>query len=145
MMKKKAKKTGKNARKAAPKRRAGKKKTKDAGQVREEIAGMVKQEAKKITAAVVDKAKLGELAPIKYLFEVAKIYPQVEGEENPQEEENLAKMLLARLEPAKKAEGEGEAQEKDSSKEVKVENAESKPDGKEGSAPLLEKSSEIRL
>ena len=48
--------------------------------------------------AVADKAGLGELAPTKFLFEVAHIYPQPpEGSVSTTNEDSLAKTLLDRL------------------------------------------------
>ncbi|HKI27051.1 MAG TPA: hypothetical protein VKA07_12040 [Candidatus Sulfotelmatobacter sp.] len=101
MIKKKAKQ--KSAAKAPAKKRPAQRKQLDPAQVREEIAGMVKSGAKEITEAVMDQAMHGELAPAKYLFEVAKIYPAAnDGEQATQEEDCLAKTLLARLDAAKK-------------------------------------------
>lgn len=101
MNKKKAKK--KTTGKAARKRKAGSKKPIDPGQVREQISGMVKSGAKEITAAVIGQAKLGQLGPARYLFEVAKIFPPVnDGEAATAEEDCLAKTLLARIDAPKK-------------------------------------------
>jgi hypothetical protein len=66
--------------------------------VREDIAGIIKSRARKIAIAVAGKAGLGELAPTKYLFEVAHIYPQApEGTVATTDEESMAKTLLDRL------------------------------------------------
>jgi hypothetical protein len=98
MMKKKSKgrKTAKKGRGKASKGVSGKKL--DPAKVREDIAGIVKSRARKIAIAVADKAGHGELAPAKFLFEVAHIYPQALEEAVPTEnEESLAKTLLDRL------------------------------------------------
>lgn len=70
----------------------------DPVKVREDIAGIVKSRARKIAIAVANKAGLGELAPTKFLFEVAHIYPQApEGSVSTTDEDSLAKTLLDRL------------------------------------------------
>jgi hypothetical protein len=81
-----------------------KKKQVDAAQVREDLAGIVKSEAKSITEAVMDQAMHGELAPAKYLLELAGVYPPAnEGEQATEEEDCLAKTLLDRLNISRKA------------------------------------------
>lgn len=101
MTKKRVKKTA--AKKSAAKK-SGHKKQMDPARVREEIAGIVKSGAKEITEAVMHQAIHGELAPAKYLFEVAGVYPPVsEGNQTPEEEDCLAKTLLDRIDPARKA------------------------------------------
>ncbi len=113
MIKKTGKKTGKAAGKKSGTKSAGKKKPVDAAKVREEITELVKAGAEEIAEAVMELAARGELAPAKYLFEMAGIFPRpVEGEQATEEEDCLAKTLLARLDGGKKA-GEphaGEAQ-----------------------------------
>lgn len=101
MNKKKAKKT---ATPKSAKRHSAHKKQADPAQVREEIAGMVKSGAKDITAAVMDQAMHGELAPAKYLFEVAGVYPPAgDGTQATEEEDCLAKTLLDRFGPPRRA------------------------------------------
>lgn len=104
MMKKKGKSrkssTSKNTAKkpARRSRRSTSGKQLDPLKVREDIAGIIKSRARKIAMAVADKAGLGELAPTKYLFEVAHIYPQPpEGTISSTDEESFAKTLLDRL------------------------------------------------
>jgi len=110
------KKKGKRAsavRKRAAKKGVGKKPPMDAAKVRESIAELVKAEAPEIAVAVIDMAAHGDLAPTKYLFEMAGIFPKpAEGEEATEEEDCLAKTLLARLDAGKKAEGQGGKEEK---------------------------------
>jgi hypothetical protein len=66
--------------------------------VRNDIAKIVKSGAKKITKAVMDQAMTGQLAPAKYLFEMAAIYPpSTDGSESSKEEECFAKTLMDRL------------------------------------------------
>jgi hypothetical protein len=97
MTRKKAKRTA-AAKKPARKKISAEKKQKDPAKVREEIAGIVKSGAKKITVAVMDQAMQGELAPAKYLLEMAGVYPPAtDGTLATAEEESLAKTLLRRL------------------------------------------------
>jgi hypothetical protein len=70
----------------------------DPAKVREDIAGIIKSRAREIAIAVAGKAGLGELAPTKFLFEVAHIFPQPpEGTVSTTDEESFAKTLLDRL------------------------------------------------
>jgi hypothetical protein len=129
MTKKRAKKTA--AKKPAAKKSRHKKQM-DPAKVREEIAGIVKSGAKEITEAVMDQAIHGELAPAKYLFEVAGVYPPVsEGNQTPEEEDCLAKTLLDRIEPPKKA-PEPEASEDE---EVEIEPEEKQEDPEAPAVP----------
>jgi len=102
MIKKKAKSRAKAKRKTAAKKTARKtagKKEIDPAQVRREISGMVKSEAAVITEAVMDQAKAGQLAPAKYLLEMAGVYPvATDGEPATEEEDSMVKSFLARLE-----------------------------------------------
>jgi hypothetical protein len=97
MIKKKAK--GKTVvKKAAKKRSAPRKKERNPAGVRNDIAKLVESGAKRITKAVMDQAMTGQLAPAKYLFEMAEIYPQAtDGSYSTVDEESLAATLLRRL------------------------------------------------
>lgn len=101
MMKKKVKR--KKAATGAAKQRSTRKtprtkKQTNAAEVRNDIAKIVKSGAKKITKAVMDQAMTGQLAPAKYLFEMAAIYPpSTDGSESSKEEECFAKTLMDRL------------------------------------------------
>ncbi len=79
MIKKKAK--GKaTTRKAAAKRGSPRsRKERNPEAVLNDIAKIVESGAKKITKAVMEQAMTGQLAPAKYLFEMASIYPGVDG------------------------------------------------------------------
>jgi len=66
-------------------------------EVRKDIAAKVKAEAGDLAKAVIDEGKKGQLATVKYLFEMAKIYPEVLEEIKPTEEESLAATLLNKL------------------------------------------------
>ena len=66
--------------------------------MRNDIAKIVKSGARKITKAVMDQAMTGQLAPAKYLFEVAGVYPPLtDGSQASLDEECFAKTLLDRL------------------------------------------------
>jgi hypothetical protein len=92
-----AKKTGKTKKKSAETRPRVKKHA-NPGEVRNDIAKIVESGAKKIAQAVMSQALTGQLAPAKFLFEVAKIYPEVaDGSQATAEEDCLAKTLLHRL------------------------------------------------
>ena len=102
MIKKKAK--GKTATKKAGKKRAPRSKERNPAGVRNDIAKIVEAGAKKITKAVMDQAMTGQLAPAKYLFEMAEIYPQAtDGSYSTVDEESLAATLLRRLDMPEEA------------------------------------------
>jgi len=99
MKKKKAK--DKTTAEKTPKKRAKRgtaKKQLDAAKVREDIAGIVKAGAKGITKAVMLQATQGQLAPAKYLLEMAGVYPLSTDESlTSKDEDSLAETLLDRL------------------------------------------------
>ena len=110
MIKKKSKKTGKAGKSKGKAKKSTKgssvsrtKKQVDPVEVRKDIAKIVGSGAKKVAKAVMEEAMKGQLAPAKYMFEVAGVYPPVtDGEQATQEEDCLAKTLLARLNIPKK-------------------------------------------
>ena len=69
----------------------------DMGAVRQKISKIVSGAAENITRKLVTKAKDGDLAHSKYLFEMAGVYPTEEAAGKPPEEESLAKTLLQRM------------------------------------------------
>ncbi len=86
------------AKKAKAKKGPRTKKHVNSAEVRNDIAKIVKSGAKKITKAVMEQAMTGQLAPAKYLFEVAAIYPPAsDGSEASTDEECFAQTLLKRL------------------------------------------------
>ena len=98
MTRKKAK--GKRTAKKATKKRTTPNKTQELNpaEVRKNIAAMVEAEAETLAGAVIEEGKKGQLPTVKYLFEVAHIYPQPpEGEQSSTNEDSLAKTLLDRL------------------------------------------------
>ena len=98
MTKKKAK--GKKATKKAPRKRARKttRKELNPSEVRKDIAAKVEAEADELADAVIKEAKKGQLSTVKYLFEMAHIYPEVLEQIKLEEEgESLAATLLTKL------------------------------------------------
>ena len=94
------KKSGKKAvKKGKAKGKAkSKKHEKTPSEVRKELAKLILDEAEEITNALIGQGKIGQLAPAKYAFEVARIFPEVnDGSEATREEDCLAKTLLDRL------------------------------------------------
>jgi hypothetical protein len=111
MIKKKAKRAAGKTEKGKAKAKKGRtrtgvprtKKAVDPAEVRKDIARIVGSGAKKMAAAVMEEAFKGQLAPTKYLLEVAGVYPPVtDGEQATHEEDCLAKTLLERLNIPKK-------------------------------------------
>ncbi len=98
MIKKKAK-SKTTTRKAAKKRGSPKsKKELNPAEVRKDIAILVESEATNMVQAVIEEGKKGQLAPTKYLLEMAAIYPAAtDGNQATADEDCLAKTLLHRL------------------------------------------------
>jgi hypothetical protein len=66
--------------------------------VRKDISQMVESEATTMAQAVIDEGKKGQLATVKYLFEMASIFPpSTDGSHATADEDCLAKTLLRRL------------------------------------------------
>jgi len=98
MIKKKTK--GKKIAKQAAKKKSSPKtkKERNPAAVRNDIAKIVESSARKIARAVVSQAETGQLAPAKYLFEMASIYPALtDGSFSTAHEESLAETLMRRL------------------------------------------------
>jgi len=98
MTKKKAKsKTA--AKPAAKKKNTGKDKQElNPAEMRSELADMVGLAAVLMTQAVIDEGKKGQLATVKYLLEMAQIYPlSTDGSHATENEDSLARTLLNRL------------------------------------------------
>jgi hypothetical protein len=74
------------------------KKETNPAQVRKDVSRMVESEAGKMAKAVIDEGKKGQLATVKYLFEMAAIYPaQADQASATADEDCFAKTLLHRL------------------------------------------------
>ena len=100
MIKKKAKKTGKTAAKKGSKRAVRTKKTKEthSTEVHKEVSSMVRDSAAEMADAVIQQGKTGQLATVKYLFEMAGVFPETtEPAEGSPREDSLAETLLRRL------------------------------------------------
>ena len=97
-MKKKSGKSSAKTKKPAKKKRSPRsKKPIDLVEVRKDIANLVGSEAAELTQAVLEEGRKGQLAPVKYLFEMVGLYPSSEANEAKPEEASLAKTLLHRL------------------------------------------------
>lgn len=106
MIKKKAKKSG-AAKKSDAARKSAKKKgdkkskkleNRSPEEVRQDISKLVTADANALAGAVIGIGKTGQLAPVKFLFEMAHIFPKVnDGSEATKEEESLAETLLRRM------------------------------------------------
>ena len=83
--------------KAKREKASAKKKGKDVAEVRENINELVKESAEAIAMGVIEAAKTGQLAPAKYLFEAAGIYPMTEQTAMRPIETSLAHTLLTRM------------------------------------------------
>jgi len=96
---KKTKGKNKGAAKKSAKNNGGKtQKPVDLAQVRGDIANLVGDSAADIAIEVIKVAKTGQLAQVKYLFEVAGLYPATEGTAATQPQEgSLAHTLLRRM------------------------------------------------
>jgi hypothetical protein len=99
-MKKKAK--GKAAAKKDAKKNHGatrrsKKKELDPVGTWKDVAMLVESRAKAMAVAVIEEGEKGQVSPVKFLFEVAKIGPPPEGADSTEEEESLAKTLFRTL------------------------------------------------
>jgi hypothetical protein len=98
MKKKKAK--GKTAvKKTAKKSKKGaEKKDLNPAQVLKEISALVEAEAEELAEAVIGEGKKGQLSPVKFLFEMAHIFPRPADENlTSKDEDSLAETLLDRL------------------------------------------------
>lgn len=101
MIKKKAK--GKAGAKKDPKKkgrsttRRNRKKELNPVATWKDVAMLVESHAKKMASAVIEEGEKGQVSPVKFLFEVAKIGPPPEGTDTTEEEESLAKTLFRTL------------------------------------------------
>lgn len=92
------KKIKKAAKKKSANRKKSGKKERDEKEVRKECSKLIKEGATQLTAAVIEEGKKGQLGPVKYLFEMANIFPRADdGSQTSAEEESLAETLLHRL------------------------------------------------
>ena len=74
------------------------KKESNPAEVRKDISKIVQSGARRIAKAVMEQATTGQLAPAKYLFEVAGIYPALtDGSFATEDEDCFARTLMNRL------------------------------------------------
>jgi hypothetical protein len=120
MTKKKANKAGKTAAKKTAAKKGSKrtvsaKKAKETlpGEVHQELSSMVRESAAEMTDAAIRQGKSGQLATVKYLFEMAGVFPKTtETAEGSPREDSLAETLLHRLNiPIEPVHREGEDEE----------------------------------
>jgi hypothetical protein len=99
MTKKKTENSDPAKKKSSGKRKSTRrKKDLDPESVRDGISKLVKSHAEKMASAVIEEGEKGQLATVKYLFEVAQIFPPAtDGSQATSEEDSLAKTLLDRL------------------------------------------------
>jgi len=100
MMKKKGKKSKAAVKKTVTKKKTMRpKKVKETIELRKDLVKLVKQSAPKMVEAVVGEGKKGQVSPVKFLLELAGVFPVPEAEVNAPDkrEESLAETLLDRL------------------------------------------------
>ena len=96
MKKAPAKGKAKNSKPAQKKHSRKPRKPLDLAEVRQNIAVIVTHAAPQLTEAVVEEGLKGQLAPVKYLFEMAGLFPAPDAQPSP-EQDSFAKTLLDRL------------------------------------------------
>ena len=89
-----AKKVGKK--KGTSRRKNSKKELNPVGTWKD-VAALVESHAKAMAEAVIEEGEKGQVSPVKFLFEMAKIQAPAEGAETTEEEESLAKTLFRTL------------------------------------------------
>jgi len=100
MIKKKGKRSkAAEKKKVTRKKTARPKKVKETVELRRDLVKIVKASAPKMVEAVVGEGKKGQVSPVKFLLELAGVFPVPEAEVNAPDkrEESLAETLLDRL------------------------------------------------
>ena len=93
----------KAVKKSARKKRGAKKSSKkgpvNVPEIREQVRHLIADKIEPMVTANTDEAAKGQLSQLKYLFEVLGVYPEPasESEAEPEESNDLAKVLLNRL------------------------------------------------
>jgi hypothetical protein len=85
------------AKKSGAKKSRRRHKDANPAEMRRDITNIVGSEMTEITMAVVGEAKKGQLATVKYLFEVVGVYPPAEGNIDRPEDDTLARRLVRTL------------------------------------------------
>lgn len=93
---KKAKKKGKAAGKSK-KKSTKSKKEKSPAEVRQELSKLVSDHAMTMAQAVIGEGEKGQLAPTKYLLELAGVFPASDGSAPTEREESLAETVFRKL------------------------------------------------
>ncbi|MGA2855239.1 MAG: hypothetical protein ABSE40_00130 [Candidatus Sulfotelmatobacter sp.] len=138
MIKKKTTKSKKAGKKAGKKKGEAKAKAEtNPAEVRKEVSELVKAHATEMAQAVIGEGNKGQLAPVKYLFEVASIFPPADdGTQATTEEDCLAKILIERLKlaaaPGEKNGEAGEGAAEDARPTTSNEAGGSDPAGEQG-------------
>ena len=95
---KKAKKKGKAAGKSKGKKSTKSKKAKSPAEVRQDISKLVSQHAMVMAKAIIGEGEKGQLAPTKYMWELAGVFPTpTDGGVPTEHEESLAETLFRKL------------------------------------------------
>jgi hypothetical protein len=95
---KRAKKAGKKQQSKSRAKGKSRRKEQDARTVLQQCSKLVKEDATELTSAVIGEGKKGQLGPVKFLFEMANIFPTADdGSEASAQEESFAETLLHRL------------------------------------------------
>jgi hypothetical protein len=96
-MKKKKAKSKAAAKKAAKKgKKETEKKELNPSQVLKDISALVEAEAEELAEAVIGEGKKGQLSPVRFLFEMAHIFPQPTDESlTSKDEDSLARRLCS--------------------------------------------------
>ena len=100
MIKKKGKKSKAAAKKVVTKKKGSRsKKEKETAELRKDLVKIVKERAPKMVGAVAGEGEKGQVGSVKFLLELAGIFPVPEAEVNAPDkrEESLAETLLDRL------------------------------------------------
>ena len=99
MIKKKGKKSKAAAKRVVRKKGSRSKKEKETADLRKDLVKIVKEHAPKMVGAVAGEGEKGQVGSVKFLLEMAGIFPVPEAEVNAPDkrEESLAETLLDRL------------------------------------------------
>jgi len=147
MTKKTAKKNKATGKKTAKKsKKSAVKKDLNPGEVLKDISALVKSQAQELTEAVIGEGMKGQVSPVKYLFEMAKIYPQAtDGSQTSEREESLAETLLDRLKIPKTPMVHDELQKEEDEDVVVIQPKKETPEGEEKDDEEEEKDEAVRV
>jgi len=89
-------------------------------QVLKDISALVEAEAAELAEAVIGEGMKGQLSPVKFLFEMARIFPPPTDESASKDEDSLAETLLDRLNIPKRPLVHDELQKEEDDEDVVV-------------------------